>query len=319
MAAPALPFLDEAALDGLLDYPSLIAALRAGFAERRIAAPQRHHHRIGANDLLLMPAWEEGKESGVKIVTVAPDNPRHGMGAVQGVYVLLDGPTGRVRALLDAPVLTRRRTAAASALAASFLARPESAIMAMLGTGALCLPLIEAHASQFPLAEILIWGRTPDHAEARAREATARGLPARAVTDRAKAIECADIVTAATLSTDPLIAGDVLRSGAHVDLVGAYRPDMRESDDAAITRSRLFVDSREGALAEAGDILQPLQAGLITEASICADLFDLCRGAHAGRRDPAEITLFKSVGLALEDLVAARLALARLSGAPTGE
>lgn len=300
-----------------LDDPSLIDALAAMFRDG-CETPVRHHHRIavpgGADGtLLLMPAWQTGGPVGVKLVTVFPDNGRRGLPAVMGAYLLLDGATGAPRALIDGPALTVRRTAAASALAARFLARADARRLLMAGTGALAPHLVRAHAAVRPIREVAIWGRSPDKAErlAAALAGDLPGVAVRTAPDLADAVRAADVVSCATLATEPLIRGAWLGPGQHLDLVGAYSPAMREADDEAVRRARLFVDTRAGALKEAGDLVQPLESGVIAEDDIAGDLFELTRGAP-GRRDDREITLFKSVGTALEDLAAARLVAQRL-------
>jgi ornithine cyclodeaminase/alanine dehydrogenase-like protein (mu-crystallin family) len=228
--------------------------------------------------------------------------------------VLLDAATGMPLALLDGTALTLRRTAAASALAADFLARRDSAVHLMVGTGALAPHLVAAHAATRPILQARIWGGDPRKAAALAARLVEAGITAEPVADLEEAAAAADIITCATLAHRPLIRGAWLRPGTHLDLVGGYTPEMREADDAAIARARVYVDT-DAALREAGDILQPLRSGHLAQDQIVGDLFGLCRGICAGRRDPDEITLFKSVGTALEDLAAAQLALSRL-GAP---
>ena len=319
--------VDGEAVHRLLDFPSLIEALRAMFRDG-CEAPPRHHHSIAPaaadgspGTLLLMPAWRAGGALGIKIVTVFPDNARRSLPSVHGTYVLLDGATGLPRAVLDGTALTLRRTAAASALAADFLARPDSAVHLMVGTGALAPHLIAAHATVRPIRECRIWGRDPRKAAALAKRlaaagtatGTASGTAPVAVADLAEAVATADIVTCATLAGEPLVRGAWLRPGTHIDLVGGYTPEMREADDEAVERARVFVDT-EAALREAGDIVQPLLSGALTREAIAGDLFGLARGTCAGRRDAGEITLFKSVGTALEDLAAAELALSKSAG-----
>ena len=307
----------------LLDFPSLIDALRAMF-QGGCEVPLRHHHRIAARaaegtpgTLLIMPAWQAGRSLGIKIVTVFPDNahlPANGLGAlpsVHGTYLLLDAATGMPVALLDGTALTLRRTAAASALAADFLARPDSAVHLMVGTGALAPHLVAAHRAVRPIRETRIWGRDPKKAAALAARLAHSGIAAAPVSGLEEAVAAADIITCATLAKEPLIHGAWLRPGTHLDLVGGYTPDMREADDEAIARSRVFIDT-DAALREAGDIVQPLRSGHLARERIVGDLFDLVRGICPGRRDPAEITLFKSVGSALEDLAAAELVVHRI-------
>ena len=309
--------IDAESVHRLLDFPSLIAALRAMF-RAGCEVPPRHHHTIapatpdGApGTLLLMPAWQAGGGLGVKIVTVFPDNATLSLPSVHGSYLLLDGKTGVPRALLDGTALTLRRTAAASALAADYLARADSAVHLMVGTGALAPHLVAAHAAVRPLRETRIWGRDPDKAVALAARLSADGLAAAPVRDLRQAAAAADIVTCATLARAPLIRGEWLRPGTHLDLVGGFTPEMREADDGAVSRASVYIDTGM-ALREAGDIVQPLQSGALTRERILGDLFALARGTCRGRRDAAEITLFKSVGSALEDLAAAQLAVSRL-------
>lgn len=298
-----------------LDFPGLIDRLAEAFRSE-IAVPLRHHHAVSVpggseGTLLLMPAWQSGRHIGIKIVTVFPDNGQRSLPSVMGVYLLLDGMTGAPVALLDGPTLTTRRTAATSALAARYLARPDARRLVMVGTGAMAPQLITAHATVRPVREVLVWGRSPEKAEALAAKLTLPDVTIRATEDLEAAVRDADIVSCATLSTEPLVHGRWLRPGTHLDLVGAFTPRMREADDDAIRAAKIFVDTREGALKEAGDIVRPIQAGVLSESGIEADLFDLTRGTHPGRRSAEEITLFKSVGTALEDLAAAQLAAER--------
>jgi len=299
-----------------LDFPSLVEALRQMF-RTGAETPLRHHHRIpvpGAADatLLLMPAWQAGRHIGVKVVTVFPDNAAAQEPSVMGAYLLLEGKTGKPLALLDGPGLTARRTAAASALAASYLARPDCERLLMVGTGALAAHLIEAHASVRPIVNVLVWGRDAEKAAKLAHRLDRRSLRVAATTDLANAVRGAHVISCATLSARPLIEGHWRPLGVHLDRVGGYRPDMREADDDCVRRARVFVDTREGALKEAGDLVQPLKSGVLREDDIAGDLFDLTRGARAGRRYHDQITLFKSVGTAIEDLAGATLALEHL-------
>lgn len=258
-----------------------------------------------------MPAWQSGRQIGVKIATVFPSNAEQGLPAVMGAYLLLDGKTGTPKALIDGPMLTLKRTAAASALASSYLSRTDSERLLMVGTGALAPYLVMAHASVRPICNVLIWGRNPDKAAKLAESLNRRDFRVEATSDLSAAAEGAHVISCATLSQEPLIQGAWLRPGQHLDLVGGFRPDMREADDAAIRRARVFVDTREGATREAGDVIQPLETGALDAEDIAGDLFDMTRGERAGRRYYDQITLFKSVGTALEDLAAAELAFER--------
>ena len=296
-----------------LDFPSLIEALRQMFRAGG-ETPARHHHSIpvpGGDDasLLLMPAWQAGRHLGVKVLTIFPDNAALHKPSLMGAYLLFDGRTGEPLMQMDAQALTARRTAAASALAASYLARPDCERLLMVGTGALASHLIEAHASVRPIVNVLVWGRDHDKAQRLAYRLTRRDLRVVATTNLADAVRGAHIVCCATPSTVPLIQGHWLPLGVHIDLVGGFRPEMREADDDCIRRARVFVDTRAGALEEAGDIIQPIKSGVLRADDIAGDLFDLARGSRAGRRYHDQITLFKSVGTAIEDLAAARLAL----------
>ncbi len=304
-------------IESALDYPALVDALRQAF-RAGVVAPVRHHHEIErpgeTATLILMPAWQAGEGYvGVKVVSVFPGNATRGRPSVMGTYLLLAGDTGESLAGFDGATLTVWRTAAASALAASYLARADASRMAMIGAGALAPRLIAAHAAIRPLREVAIWNRTAETAQRLAASLSRPGLRVTATTDVEAAVRAADIVSVATLSTQPLVHGDWLRPGAHLDLVGAYAPRMRESDDAAVRRARVYVDTRGGALKEAGDIVQPIAAGVIGERDVVGDLFGLCRGEVAGRGSDGEITLFKSVGSAIEDLAAAVLVWQRLA------
>lgn len=310
-------FFDGAAVDAALGYPALVDILDAAFVKGAISPP-RHHHGVALEGrpeatLLLMPAWEAreagsasaGRFMGVKTVTVFPDNDTRGKPAVFGTYVLLSAETGEALAVMDATRLTAWRTAAASALASRHLSRPDSMRLLMVGAGALAPFLIRAHASVRPIREIAIWNRSQPRAQALMATLATFGLTATIVADLASAAAQADIISTATLSFEPLVRGAWLKPGTHVDSVGAFKPSMRETDDDVVRQARIFVDTRAGAFGEAGDILQPLQAGVIGKDAVQGDLFDLCRGTVAGRRSASEITLFKSVGASIEDLAAA--------------
>jgi ornithine cyclodeaminase len=283
-------------------------AFRAG-----CTAPLRHVHDVtGKGDrLLLMPAWHPGRELGVKLVTVFPRNRERGAATVSALYLLLDGATGRPRALIDGEALTLRRTAAASALASTYLARADSANLLVIGTGALAPHMARAHCALRPIRKLLLWGRKSERAQALAAQLRDEGLAAQALADLAQGLAEADIVTCATSATAPVVRGALLRPGTHVDLVGGFTPQMREGDDELIARAEIFVDSYSGALSEAGDLVQPLASGLLSRERVRAELAELVTGAHSGRRTRDEITLFKSVGTALEDLCAARLVVER--------
>ncbi|WP_438751108.1 ornithine cyclodeaminase family protein [Pararhizobium sp. O133] len=310
--------LNEAETRAALPWNALIESLRVMFRDG-CEMPVRHHHDVAvpgeaAATLLLMPAWQPGSYIGVKMVSVFPGNTDRGLPAIHGSYLLSSGKTGQLLAILDGAELTARRTAAASALAADYLAAKDAQRMLMVGAGRLSQNLIEAHASVRPLKEVSIWARDPRKAAATVAEIKIPGVTVSVATDIEAAARDADIISCATLSSEPLIRGDWLKEGAHLDLVGAFKPSMRESDDRAVERATLFVDTREGALSEGGDLVQPLRAGLIKAGDLRADLGELASGRHAGRTQVNEITLFKSVGAALEDLAGAILAFETVRG-----
>ena len=328
-------------IDRVLTYPLLSDALAEAF-RGEIAVPVRHHHtipQVGADaTLLLMPAWTSNLDArpdakpaptfagrasrgerylGCKIVTVFPDNAKIGRPSVYGQYLLLSGESGEPLALMEGRTLTARRTAAASALASSYLAREDAKHLVMVGAGALAPHLVRAHASVRPIKRVTLWNRTRERAVALAAGLAGAGFLIDVTDNLAEAVAEADIVSCATLATEPLLRGASLKEGAHVDLIGGFTPNMREADDEALRRARVYVDTRAGAGKEAGDIVNPISRGVIKEADIQGDLFDLCRGAAPGRGSRSEITLFKSVGTAIEDLAAAMLVWQRLWSSPS--
>jgi ornithine cyclodeaminase len=312
--------VSAAEIDAALAYPALVDTLEAAFREGAIAPP-RHHHtvRLGGGEpdatLLLMPAWTcsesgsdtAGKYMGVKSVTVFPGNGKRGLPAVQGAYLLISAETGVPLALMDAPRLTQWRTAAASALAARMLARPDASHLLLIGAGALGGFLVRAHASVLPITKVTIWNRTKVNADRLVQSLgdMATRIDIMATDDIGSAMPKADIIATATLSRTPLVKGAMLPDGVHLDCVGAFRPDMRETDDEAIRRARVWVDTMAGGLAEAGDIVIPLAAGVIGRDKVEGDLFGLVRATAPRRGSERDITMFKSVGASIEDLAAA--------------
>lgn len=293
------------AVHAALPWERLAAALEAAFvAGARV--PLRHAHALSpADTLLLMPAWNE-RLIATKLVTVIPGAAH----TVAATLLVLDRASGTPLALLDGEAVTLRRTAAASALAARLLARHDADTLLLVGTGRLAPWMARAHAALRPgLRRIEVWGRRPEAAATLAASLAAEGLPAAPAAELEPAVRRAALVCCATTSTVPLLRGAWLAEGAHLDLVGGFRRDMREADDAAIARAEVFVDTRAGALAEAGDLVQPLAAGAIVEGHVRAELAELLRGTHPGRSGPGAVTLFKSVGTALEDLAAAAAVL----------
>ena len=305
--------LDAESVADALPYSQLIAALDAAF-RAGATVPDRTHLEIagpGNSDgtLLLMPCWQTGGNLGVKIATVFPGNTASGLSAVYASYFLMDANTGEPIAILDGTELTLRRTAAASALASTYLSRSESNTLLMVGTGNLAPHLVAAHASARPIVKVLIWGRREEAAKGLRNKLSECSFDTSVATDLKSAVGTADIISCATLAREPLIKGDWLQEGQHLDLVGAFTADMRETDSAALSRANVYVDTVSGALSEAGDILQAIQEDAFKEADIEGDLQKLARQQCRGRVSDDAITLFKSVGTALEDLAAAELVM----------
>lgn len=309
--------LDAESVAKALPYDALIRCLGRAFADAA-DVPTRIHLDVpvpqgNAGNLLLMPAWQQGGSLGVKIATVFPDNHKLDHPAVFASYVLMSATTGMRIAVLDGSELTLRRTAAASALASSYLSRVDAKCLLMVGTGNLAPHLVAAHCEVRSITEVLIWGRRNTAARKLAETLSTSGCNVSVVERVEDAVERADIVSCATLASEPLVKGAWLQAGQHLDLVGSFRPDMAEADTEAIMRSSIYVDTRDGTFAEAGEIVQALQSGSITKSDVRGELSELAGGSVPGRRDDDEITLFKSVGTALEDLAAAELAVRNFS------
>lgn len=298
-------------VERVLDYGALVDALAEAFCSE-ITVPVRHHHTVpqpGADaTLLLMPAWTGSGQRfmGCKIVSVFPDNAKSNLPSVYGQYLLVSGDTGEPLALIEGRTLTAWRTACASALAARYLAREDATHLVMIGAGALAPHLVRAHAAVRPIKRVTLWNRSKPRAVALGFDLAEDGFEVE-VSDDLAVVRDADIVSCATLSSEPLVRGDWLKAGTHVDLVGGFTPAMREADDASLKRARVYVDTRGGALKEAGDLVDPIARGVIKDTDVQGDLFDLCRGSAKGRKSASEVTLFKSVGTAIEDLAAAML------------
>jgi ornithine cyclodeaminase/alanine dehydrogenase-like protein (mu-crystallin family) len=293
------------------NFLELISEIKQHFSSDEVIVPMRHHHDFpnpevqADSTLLLMPAWNPSKNAGVKIVTVSPENGQFDLPSIQGTYIYFDAIKGSIKAILEAKSLTVKRTAAASALAASYLSRKDASSLLMIGTGALSINLIKAHAAVRPIKEVFIWGRNFEKATAICAILKNEKFTVTAIKTIAEKIAEVAIVSCATLSKRPLVLGKYLKNGQHIDLVGAYKKDMREADDETISKASVYVDTFQGGLKESGDIVIPLQNGTLKEEDIKADLFQLCSNQKAGRSSAEEITVFKSVGHALEDLAAA--------------
>lgn len=307
---------DAAATHAALPFDALITALRERFAAG-CEVPPRHVHEI-VNPLgeagqdaasrrltsLIMPAWIPGRYYGVKIINIAPGNARRGLPGLHASYLLFDARTGAPLTQIDGDALTVRRTVAASALAGSYLARADAKHLLLVGAGRIGALLPAAWRAVRPIEQVSVWARRPEAAQALAAQLQAQGLNAQARSDLAAACGEADIVSCATLATEPVVRGAWLAPGAHLDLIGSFTPAMREADDACFEGARIFVDSDE-ALHKSGDLLVPMQHGVFRADEVRGTLTTLSRGVATGRRNATERTVFKSVGNALEDLAAA--------------
>ena len=300
-----IPVLTAAQVEPLMDWLALTEALAEG--HRRPPAQIRDVLMARAEDRLLSrAAWIDGLGLGVKSVTVYPANPGQGRPSVQGAMVVFDDATGAPEAVIDNALITKWKTAGDSLLGARLLMRPGARRLAILGAGAVAESLIAAYGALIPGLEVRIWARRLEAAQALA--ARVSGVEAEA--DAAAAVGWADIVATCTMARDPILRGDWLRPGQHIDLIGAYTPEMREADDTALRRGRLFVDSRATTIGHIGELMIPMAAGVIGAADVLGDLHDLVAG-RTGRGSPEEITLFKNGGGAHLDLMTARMILAR--------
>jgi ornithine cyclodeaminase len=313
MIAPApgsVRLVTAADIDRVLTFAALADALAEAFRADITAAPKIAHMVAqsggGEAKIQVMSAWTNSGERfiGHKLVNVFPGNAKLGKPTINASYVLMSGDTGEPLALMDGTALTLWRTAAASALAARHLAREDASRLVMVGAGALAPHLVRAHCAVRPIERVTLWNRSRSRAVATAFALSTVGIEPVIAEDLEAAVRQADIVSCATMSEHPLIRGAWLRRGAHVDLVGAFTPRMREADNAAIRRARVYIDARQNAKGS-GEIAIPLKKKIIGMRDIQGDLYELCRGKKQGRRRSDEITLFKSTGVALEDLAAA--------------
>jgi ornithine cyclodeaminase len=300
-------------IEALIRPADLLRPLRRALIESTITVPNRTQHALPGmppGSLVLKPAWRLGAALGVKIIAFLPGNSDRGLPSVNGMYVLLSGSTGEPQAVIDGAALTTLRTAAVSALALDAMANPNARTMLLAATGALAPQFARAHASVRKLERIWIWGRTSEKVTALVRRLGDEGLPVAPAPSLEQAARAADIISCATLSQAPLIRGEWLKEGAHLDLVGSFRPDMREADNDAIASGGLVVDTRT-ALDESGDLIEPLRKGLIDRQST-PELGELLAGASPRR---GRITIFKTVGTALADLVGAEEIVRRIDEA----
>jgi ornithine cyclodeaminase len=301
MTVEMIPFAEG---EARLDWLGLIAAMAAGHRLPKAEIADTFLYRR-QDTLLNRAAWIDGLGIATKSATIFPGNLASGKPAVNGGVCLYSDADGTLSAMIDFHLVTKWKTAGDSLLAASRLARPDSEVVLIVGAGTVARSLREAYGALFPDARFLIWNRTPAKAEALAAET---GMEA--VRDLAAAVAEADIVSCATMSMEPVLHGEWLRPGQHIDLIGAYRPDMREADDAALKRARIFVDSYDTTLHHIGELKIPLEQGLISEADVIADYYDLDRFTRA----PEDITLFKNGGGAHLDLMTCAFILDRWRG-----
>jgi len=303
-------------IESLWEYNEFIPQLKRAFQSDIIVPPRQHYdYESGQGStkstLLIMPAWSNKEYVGIKMVTVSPHNGELDLPSIQGNYTLIEAKNGSVRAQIDAKKLTVKRTAATSALASSYLSKVNSKTLLVVGTGALCPELIKAHCAVRPIEHVFIWGRSFEKACTLAKELKNKDYRITAIEPLEEGVSQVDIISVATLSSEPLVFGKWLQPGQHLDLVGSYRPDMREADDECLMKASIHIDT-ESALKESGDLAIPLAKKVISKTDILSDLFELTRTEATKRISDDEITLFKSVGHALEDLSAATYLINRI-------
>ncbi|MBO9355275.1 ornithine cyclodeaminase family protein [Bordetella petrii] len=293
-----------------LVFPAVIPALREAF-RAGASVPPRHVHAIesgGAHGTaLIMPAWNEQGYFGVKVINIFPDNTRQGLPGLHAAYTLYSARTGVPLAQVDGDVVTVYRTAGAAALGASYLARQDARVLLIVGSGRIAGLLAQAMRSVRPIERVLVWNVRPAGARALAESLAEQGFDAQAVDSLESAVRQADIVSCATLSTEPLVRGAWLRPGTHLDLIGSFKPDMKETDPACFAGAEVYVDTDE-APTKSGDLLAAFEAGTLARTGIRGTLTDLIAGRAPGRGDAGQITVFKAVGSALEDLTLAAMA-----------
>ena len=293
---------------GKLTWSMVVDALEAGHQMPRAKISDQVLER-GVDTLVSRAAWIDGLGFGVKSFSVMPENTKNGMQTVQGAMLLFDDASGAPQAVIDSYSVTKWKTAADSALGARYLARSDSESLLIVGAGEVANNLIHAYLEIFPqLKSIAIWNRTAARAEQLASKLADEGLQVQIVTDLQSAVSESDIVATATLSHEPIVMGDWVRPGTHIDLIGAFKSDMREADDVLLQKSRLFVDSRETTIHDNGELVIPITSGAISEEDVIGDLYDLVSGTP-GRLTDGDITVFKNSGGAHLDLMAAALIL----------
>jgi len=302
-------FIDTEQTRGALSFDAVIPALREAFRQGA-TVPARHVHAIRSGDAqgttLIMPAWSDRGYFGVKIINIFPENTHQGLPGLHATYNLYSATTGVPIAQVDGDIVTVYRTAGAAALGADYLARKEASTLLIVGSGRIAGLLAQAMRTVRPIQRVLVWNVRQAGADALAETLRVQGFDAQATSDLESAVREADIISCATLSTVPLIQGAWLRPGAHLDLIGSFTPQMRETDTACFDGTSVYVDTDE-APTKSGDLLSAFEAGVLTREAIQGDLHQLTTGARQGRRNDQEITVFKAVGSALEDLTLATL------------
>jgi ornithine cyclodeaminase len=297
-----------------------IEAMKRAFgalSDGRAEVPLRTRLPVASHDALsiFMPAFvggEDGESLAIKVVSLFPDNPGRGLGYIQAAVLVLEPDTGRALGLLEGSTLTAIRTGAAGGAAVDLLSRPDSRVLALFGAGAQGRTQVEAACTARKIETVWIFDADRARAEALGKELAGTGpvpLDVRVASSPSEAVADADVICTATTSAKPVFADSDIRTGVHISAVGSYTPEMQEIPGDTVRRARLFVDSRSAALAETGDLIQPIRAGLISQDHITAELGELVLGRQEGRRSAQEVTLFKSVGVAVQDAVAATLAL----------
>nr|AGT02599.1 ornithine cyclodeaminase [Strigomonas oncopelti] len=296
--------IDAASVAKALPMDALIARLKQAFIDD-INVPLRHNHNMGNCTTLLMPAWD-ASYYGLKIVNIAPKNSQCGLPGLHSTYQLFESRTGKPLAVLEGNAITSRRTAGASALAASFLARKDSSILLVLGSGRVASIVPEAMKAVLPIEKVIVWNHGAEGAARLAKQLREQGFDAVATEDLESAVRSADIVSCATLSEKPIIKAEWLKPNSHLDLIGSFAPAMKETYPDCFANATVFVDTEE-APTKSGDLLEAFKAGTLRKEDISATLQQLCRGEKPGRQSDDGRTVYKAVGTALEDLAAAVL------------
>ncbi len=299
-----IPFISIDDVERKLRWSEVADAILAGHKQNKARLGDLALER-GRQSMLNRAAWIDGLGLALKSVTIYPDNAdwRPPLPTIESVVVLFDDETGAIKALIDGQLVTKWKTAGDSVLGARLLARPDSKRLLVVGSGTVASSLIDAYREVFPdLDEIKVWSRNIENARA-----LAKAKDCLVAKDLQQAVEQADIVSSATMARQPIIMGDWVKSGTHVDLIGAFRLDMREADDVLITKGRLFVDSRDTTIHDIGELSIPISAGVLSESDVLADYYDFAKESASGREDAQDITIFKNGGGAHLDLMVAKL------------